>query len=81
MQVGFAPTLNSDPPACALTFYRGLVNALSQTLHPLSSPQHNERMSNKSVIATKNAPEAIGPYSQAIRVGDMLFASGQIWKT
>jgi 2-iminobutanoate/2-iminopropanoate deaminase len=35
-------------------------------------------MSNKSVIATKNAPEAIGPYSQAIRVGDMLFASGQI---
>ncbi len=32
----------------------------------------------KTAIATKDAPAAIGPYSQAIRVGDMLFASGQI---
>lgn len=30
------------------------------------------------VISTVNAPAAIGPYSQAIMVGDMLFASGQI---
>src|SRR5262252_8971203 len=29
-------------------------------------------------IATKNAPAAIGPYSQAIRAGDFLFVSGQI---
>jgi 2-iminobutanoate/2-iminopropanoate deaminase len=33
---------------------------------------------NKTVIATKDAPAAIGPYSQAVRVGDMLFTSGQI---
>ncbi|HEY0263938.1 MAG TPA: RidA family protein [Granulicella sp.] len=33
---------------------------------------------NKTVIATKEAPAAIGPYSQAIRVGDTLYASGQI---
>lgn len=33
---------------------------------------------NKTAISTKDAPAAIGPYSQAIRVGDMLFASGQI---
>jgi len=32
----------------------------------------------KKVIATKAAPTAIGPYSQAIEVGNMLFASGQI---
>lgn len=32
----------------------------------------------KEVIRTANAPQAIGPYSQAIRVGDFLFASGQI---
>ena len=32
----------------------------------------------KKVIATKNAPAAIGPYSQAIQVGNMLFASGQL---
>lgn len=32
----------------------------------------------KKVIATTNAPGAIGPYSQAIDLGDFLFASGQI---
>jgi 2-iminobutanoate/2-iminopropanoate deaminase len=29
-------------------------------------------------ISTKNAPQAIGPYSQAIKVNGMLFCSGQI---
>jgi 2-iminobutanoate/2-iminopropanoate deaminase len=29
-------------------------------------------------IATKGAPEAIGPYSQAVIAGDLLFCSGQI---
>lgn len=32
----------------------------------------------KQVIATSEAPGAIGPYSQAIKIGDMLFISGQI---
>ena len=32
----------------------------------------------KKKIATQNAPQAIGPYSQAIRYGDLLFVSGQI---
>jgi 2-iminobutanoate/2-iminopropanoate deaminase len=30
------------------------------------------------VIKTDNAPEAIGPYAQAMVVGDLLFTSGQI---
>jgi 2-iminobutanoate/2-iminopropanoate deaminase len=30
------------------------------------------------VIFTESAPKAIGPYSQAIRVGDFIFLSGQI---
>lgn len=33
---------------------------------------------SKTAIATKQAPAAIGPYSQAIRVGDMVFTSGQV---
>lgn len=33
---------------------------------------------SKKIINTENAPKAIGPYSQAVRVGDLLFASGQI---
>jgi 2-iminobutanoate/2-iminopropanoate deaminase len=32
----------------------------------------------KKIISTKNAPAAIGPYSQAVEVNNMLFISGQI---
>lgn len=32
----------------------------------------------KTVLFTSDAPAAIGPYSQAIRAGDLLFVSGQI---
>ena len=32
----------------------------------------------KNIIATTNAPGAIGPYSQGITVGDFVFTSGQI---
>lgn len=35
-------------------------------------------MSDKQAIQTSNAPAAIGPYSQAIRSGSLLFCSGQI---
>lgn len=31
-----------------------------------------------NVIATDGAPAAIGPYSQAVQAGDLLFCSGQI---
>ena len=30
------------------------------------------------IVSTDNAPAAIGPYSQAVRCGNMLFCSGQI---
>jgi 2-iminobutanoate/2-iminopropanoate deaminase len=32
----------------------------------------------KEIIATEGAPRAIGPYSQAVRAGNFVFASGQI---
>lgn len=32
----------------------------------------------KIIISTKNAPAAIGPYSQAVKVGNFVFVSGQI---
>ncbi|MBY0451675.1 MAG: RidA family protein [Bdellovibrionaceae bacterium] len=32
----------------------------------------------KQIIHTDHAPKAVGPYSQAVRMGDMLFCSGQI---
>lgn len=33
---------------------------------------------SKSVVYSEKAPEPIGPYSQAIQAGNMLFVSGQI---
>ncbi|MBE9474273.1 MAG: RidA family protein [Chloroflexi bacterium] len=33
---------------------------------------------NKEIISTSNAPKAIGPYSQAVRVGRFVYTAGQI---
>ncbi|KEA64051.1 Bona fide RidA/YjgF/TdcF/RutC subgroup [Marinobacterium lacunae] len=35
-------------------------------------------MSNKSIISTDKAPAAIGTYSQAVKVGNTVYMSGQI---
>lgn len=35
-------------------------------------------MSNKSIIQTERAPQAIGTYSQAVKVGNTVYLSGQI---
>ena len=32
----------------------------------------------KETISTKDAPQAIGPYSQAVRFNNLIFVSGQI---
>lgn len=54
------------------TAHRGLRNGTPlETMIPMSTQ-------NKTAIATKEAPAAIGPYSQAIRVGDTIFTSGQV---
>ena len=33
---------------------------------------------SKEIISTKNAPAAVGPYSQAVRSGNMVFTAGQL---
>ena len=33
---------------------------------------------SKEIIATENAPAAVGPYSQATKIGNMVYTSGQI---
>lgn len=42
------------------------------------NPKEGQDMSQTTRIHTDQAPEAIGPYSQAIKAGNMLFTSGQI---
>ena len=33
---------------------------------------------NKQTVSTPNAPAAIGPYSQGVKVGNLIFTSGQL---
>lgn len=33
---------------------------------------------SKQILSTQNAPAAIGPYSQAVKVGNLIFTSGQL---
>ncbi len=33
---------------------------------------------SKTIIASERAPQAIGPYSQAVRIGELVLTSGQI---
>ncbi len=35
-------------------------------------------MSNRAIVSTPDAPAAIGPYSQAVKVGNTVWLSGQI---
>jgi reactive intermediate/imine deaminase len=35
-------------------------------------------LSNRAIVSTPNAPAAIGPYSQAVKVGNTVWLSGQI---
>ncbi|MGZ5436145.1 MAG: RidA family protein [Pyrinomonadaceae bacterium] len=41
-------------------------------------PKSLSEQTVKEILATERAPRAIGPYSQAVRSGNFLFASGQI---
>lgn len=61
---------------------RSRESASPNSLHAAAGKlRHREVIMSKNkieVIATKKAPAAIGPYSQAIVAGDFLYASGQI---
>ena len=50
------------------------------SLPPSTSSGDNNAMTtnHKTAIATPHAPAAIGPYSQAIRIGDTIYTSGQV---
>jgi len=40
--------------------------------------QHRKEDMSKKALATTNAPGAIGPYSQGVAAGDLVFSSGQL---
>lgn len=44
----------------------------------VQNKQGGGMMTQKEKVETKLAPAAIGPYSQAVKAGDMIFVSGQL---
>lgn len=46
----------------------------------LSFPIHSTTVMKKQIVVTDKGPAPIGPYSQAVNTGDMLFISGQVAK-
>jgi 2-iminobutanoate/2-iminopropanoate deaminase len=47
-------------------------------IHFTKDRMHERRVGMKTIISTPDAPKAIGPYSQAVRYGDLLFVSGML---
>ena len=63
--------------------FAGLFSGLATLLSPVFNSRLLARtgevpVSNRAVIATQSAPQAIGPYSQGIKVGNTVWISGQI---
>jgi 2-iminobutanoate/2-iminopropanoate deaminase len=53
--------------------------SVSVRIPPLFAPTQKEVVATvKEIIQTDHAPHAIGPYSQAVKAGGLVFASGQI---
>ena len=55
-----------------------LLGVVAVALLGLACGEEEEHGFEKQIISTGEAPKAIGPYSQAVKVGPWLFASGQI---
>jgi 2-iminobutanoate/2-iminopropanoate deaminase len=69
------------PPPAAQPAARAAAAAALAALLALAAPagaQQAPPSAAREAIATRGAPEAIGPYSQAIRMGNLLFLAGQI---
>jgi 2-iminobutanoate/2-iminopropanoate deaminase len=63
--------------ACELLLALLLFVSISATQNPPAAAMQ-EKKANRDAVLTKDAPQPIGPYSQAIKAGGFVFASGQI---
>jgi len=55
-----------------------IILAITFFIPVLAFSLNNRYQSNKQIIYTKNAPEPIGPYSQAVKIANVIYISGQI---
>ncbi|MCI0513764.1 hypothetical protein L0128_11165, partial [candidate division KSB1 bacterium] len=64
-------------PKICIFLLLGLLT-ISTVFFQCETPVSDDAPDVREVISTPNAPKAIGPYSQAIKVGSTLYCSGQI---
>ena len=55
----------------------GLISSIAFTVLPLGIAKAQDQDTGKKVILSPNAPNPIGPYSQAIQVGKTVYLAGQ----
>jgi reactive intermediate/imine deaminase len=72
--VGGGRRLAAVPAAVAGGSPRAIIDAANDE----HEGEHQERAMNKEIVSTSAAPAAIGPYSQAVKTGLVVFSSGQI---
>jgi 2-iminobutanoate/2-iminopropanoate deaminase len=65
------------PLAGELLGLQPLSNRCQFASHPWDGDNRGMSL-RKSAVSTPNAPAAIGPYSQAVKIGDLVYTSGQI---
>lgn len=55
-----------------------MTSCCDQNTNDENTPLPEVEKASKRIVATENAPKAIGPYSQAVAYGDLLFVSGSL---
>ncbi len=63
----------------SIAFFSILICSCAENKHAYISEKQNQTSTmNKTIIQTDKAPSPIGPYSQAVMAGNLLFVSGQV---
>ena len=69
---------SSDPRPTRRVPTRALIAIILSTVLITGLTPTRDPMTHKTIIHTDRAPQAIGTYSQAVKVGDTVYLSGQI---
>jgi hypothetical protein len=70
--------LTSSHPALALLVPRAVFRPSVAVCTRRSDRVMSTHASSREVVSTDKAPGAVGPYSQAVKAGGMVYVSGQV---
>lgn len=73
--------MNMSDVVTMIMHHQSHIDNLRETVesnHRFPKPNPWQKLPEKEIVRTLNAPQAIGPYAQAIKYNGMVFTSGQI---